>query len=188
MSINKNAILEIILTELRQGNRKAFKKLFDMYWDTMFLQAMQIVGDESVAKDIVQDIWISIWQKRASNKIERFEAYINRAVKNNCYKYFRDNKFSKVQLDIINELSLTVKSEVNKKHDLDETLSTIKKRLNNLPKRCVQVFELSRFKAYSNEEIASELGISKKTVENQISRAIKSLKQTVAVLVLFIIS
>ncbi|MGC6432382.1 MAG: RNA polymerase sigma factor [Jejuia sp.] len=188
MSSEKTAILKLNLTELQQGNQKAFRKLFDMYWDSMFLQAMHIVADENVAKDIIQDIWIKLWQKRTSTKIENFDAYVSRAVKNSCYKYFRDNKFTKVQLDIINDLSLTVKSEVNKKHDLDATLSLVKHKLNNLPRRCVQVFELSRFKEYSNEEIASELGISKKTVENQISLAIRSLKQTVAILVCLIMS
>lgn len=180
-------MVKLHVVELSQGDRKAFGKLFDLYWNTMFFNALHIVGDESVAKDIVQEIWVKLWQNRETAKIENFEAYMNRAVKNSCYKYFRDTKFSKMQMDIIGELPLIVKSEVNKQHDLDEALVHIKKGLRRLPKRCAQIFELSRFKQYSNEEIASELGISKRSVENQISLAIKSLKHTIAIVCLLLL-
>ncbi|TYA73995.1 RNA polymerase sigma factor [Seonamhaeicola marinus] len=187
MPLEKNQN-KLLLLQLSEDNTKVFGKLFDLYWEEMFIKAKTILGHETVAKDIVQETWIKIWEKRKTSQIEDFEAYIFTALRNNCYKYFRDRKFSVNQLNVIDTLHLATEPEIKKHYDLDHTLNQILEAMNGLPLRSKQVFELSRFKHYSNDEIAKELGISKRSVENQISLAIKSLRHSFTVLLIFLLT
>ncbi|WP_186826854.1 RNA polymerase sigma-70 factor [Seonamhaeicola algicola] len=169
---------EFLLLSIKQGDCKSYKKLFDLYWESMFTNAKSIVGNDNNAKDIVQDIWVKLWQNRAQLDIKNFDAYIYVAVRNASFKFLKSKKFTRLEKQVINSLKLSVEPDVKKQIDFDEKLSVIKMALNNLPKRCAQIFELSRLKHYTNDEIAIKLGISKKSVENQISIATKSIKHT----------
>jgi len=188
MPTKTNLSSNLLVLEFTKSNKRAFRKLYELYWEAMYVKAISIVENEIIAKDIVQEIWIKLWQKREAIEIQNFEAYIHTAVRNNCYKYLRDKKFSSVRLEFIEKSYILSESASKKQHDLEETLSTIKQAMNSLPKRCKQIFELSRFKHYSNEEIAMELGISKKSVENQISVAVKSIRSNLTILLIFIFS
>ncbi|SNZ01665.1 RNA polymerase sigma-70 factor [Flagellimonas pacifica] len=177
MSVTKPKTNKLLLTEFQKGNKKAFKKLFELFWEPMFVKAKYIVLDEDIAKDIVQDIWLSLWQKRENNNIKNFEAYIFKSINYGCFKYLRDNKLKSGHLQIIESLELTTESSVEDQHNLDQAQFIIEKSLTELPPRCQQIFRLSRMEAASNEEIAQRLGISKRSVENQMSIALKSIKQ-----------
>jgi len=167
----------LLFDQVKNGNQCAFTKLFDLYWQSMFTAAKAIVMDESVAKDIVQDIWLNLWQKRKKLDIENFEGYIFKSVNYGCFKFLRDNKFNTAQSKAIASLQFTVASEVENKHNLEDTQLVIETALTALPPRCQQIFRLSRFQAVSNDEIAVQLGISKRSVENQMSIALKFIKQ-----------
>ncbi|MFV0247967.1 MAG: RNA polymerase sigma-70 factor [Tenacibaculum sp.] len=176
MSSKKKPSKQLLLSELHKGNQKAFKKLFELYWEPMFVSAKTILGDQSLAKDIVQDIWIGLWQHREHTEIKNFEAYIFNAVKKRSFKYFRDKKLLPVHLEVIETLQPIAEPDFINEQNLEHTETLIEQSLNKLPKRCKQIFELSRMQHYSNEEIAIRLGVSKRTVENQISLAIKSIR------------
>lgn len=173
---------KLLINELKKGNEKAFRKLFDMYWEPLFQRANKVIMDENAAKDVVQNVWIDIWLKRETRNYENFKAYIFKAVNNNCYKYFRDNKFDKLQLDIIDSLNFSLKAESNLEHDFEQTNYIVQKSLEELTPRCKQIYTLSRIENTSNDEIASLLGISKRSVENQISTALKTIKKKLALL------
>ncbi|MBM1105632.1 RNA polymerase sigma-70 factor [Aurantibacter crassamenti] len=187
MSLEKVQTNKLLLRAFKESNKKAFRKLFEIYWEPMIVKAKIIVGDESVAKDLVQDIWIKLWQKREEIEIKNFEAYIFKAVQNGCFKYYRNRKFDSVQLEIIEKLQPITESDISRQYDLEATQSLIGHSLNELPQRCKEIFELSRFEDYSNDEIASKLGISKRSVENQISLAIKYLRHSLATILIFFI-
>ena len=176
MSLKKLHTNKLLLGEFKKGNQKAFRGLFDLFWEPMFLNARSIVSNADIAKDIVQNIWVDLWQKREHLEIRNFEPYIFRAVNNGCFKHLRDNKFNTIQLEVIKSLQLTSKSNAENQHDLEEAQVVIEKSLNQLTPRCQQVFKLSRMEEVSNEEISLRLGISKRSVENQISHALKSIR------------
>ncbi|SHG26241.1 RNA polymerase sigma-70 factor [Flagellimonas flava] len=167
----------LLLGEFKKGNKKAFRKLFELYWESMFIRAKSILLDEDVAKDVVQEIWLNLWQKREHGNFENFEAYIFKSVSNGCFKYLRDHKLKTVHVRAIAALELPQASDITNKHNLDQTRYIIEKSLTELPPRCQQIFRLSRIEAASNEEIAERLGISKRSVENQMSIALKSIRQ-----------
>lgn len=177
MSTAKSNTNKLLLEQFKNGNRKAFRKLFELFWEPMFVNAKSILMDEGIAKDIVQDIWLNLWQKRDVREIKNFEAYIFKSVNNGCFKYLRDNKFNTLQLQVIASLELISESDVENQHNLDQTQFVIEKSLTGLPPRCQQIFRLSRMEAASNEEIALRLGISKRSVENQMSIALKSIRE-----------
>ncbi|WP_420601487.1 RNA polymerase sigma-70 factor [Flagellimonas sp.] len=181
MSVTEPKTNKLLLTEFKKGNKKAFRKLFELFWEPMFINAKSIVLDEDIAKDIVQDIWLNLWQKRENWDIKNFEAYIFRSVSYGCFKYLRDNKLKTTHLQVIDSLELLSESNVENQHNLDQTRFIIEKSLTELPPRCQQIFRLSRMEAASNEEIAQRLGISKRSVENQMSIALKSIRQNLRV-------
>lgn len=177
MSTTKSDTNALLLKEFKRGNQKAFRKLFELFWEPMFVKANSIVMDENIAKDIVQDIWLNLWQKKSDYEIKNFEAYIFKSVSYGSFKHLRDNKFNTIQLQVIESLELIATSDIENQHSLDETKLVIEKSLLSLPPRCQQIFRLSRMEEASNDEIATRLGISKRSVENQMSIALKSIRQ-----------
>lgn len=170
---------KLLCAHLKNGNQKAFKTLFEQYWEGMFLKANSILRDREVAQDIVQEIWIKLWNQREELEVVNFESYIFQSVSYGCFKYLRDNKFSTSQLQIIDSLPIA-SSDVENQHNLEATLKIIDKSLNDLTPRCQQIFRLSRMEDATNEEIALKLGISQRSVENQVSIALKVIKQHLA--------
>jgi len=188
MPTKQSQINQLLIDGFAKGNQKAFRRLYELFWESMFIEARIIVGDENEAKDIVQDIWIRLWQQRETLEVKNFKAYSSKAVRNECYKFFRDNKFSLTQLSVIETLQPLSNCEIVDQHNLEDTQSAILQSLGKLPKRCKQIFELSRTDHYTNEDIANELGISKRSVENQISLAVKSIKSSLMMFLVFLIS
>ncbi len=166
-----------LFKQVQNDNERAFEKLFDVYWEQMFTKAKCILLDNDSAKDVVQKVWIDLWQKRKNLEIRNFEAYVSKAVRNNCLKHIRDNKLNTLQLQVIESLKLVVEPEIEKVHNVEAVQLKIEKSLQKLTPRCQQIFRLSRIEKTDNVEIATRLGISKRTVENQIAIALKSLKQ-----------
>ncbi|WP_303398835.1 RNA polymerase sigma-70 factor [Zobellia uliginosa] len=175
---------DLLLTCFRSGNQKAFKTLFDRYWEPMFVKANIILQDSAVAQDVVQDIWINLWNKREQLEIKNFESYISRSVRYGCYKYLRDSKFTVVQLQIIDSLPLAT-TDIDNLYNLEATQKVINESLEELPPRCQEIFTLSRIEDVPNEEIAIKLGISKRSVENQVSLALKVIRRHLAALHIF---
>ncbi|MBU3026331.1 RNA polymerase sigma-70 factor [Zobellia galactanivorans] len=175
---------DLLLTCFRSGNQKAFKTLFDRYWEPMFVKANIILQDSAVAQDVVQDIWINLWNKREQLEIKNFESYISHSVRYGCYKYLRDSKFTVVQLQIIDSLPLAT-TDIDNLYNLEATQKVINESLEELPPRCQEIFTLSRIEDVPNEEIAIKLGISKRSVENQVSLALKVIRRHLAALHIF---
>ena len=170
---------KLLCAYLKSGNQKAFKTLFEQYWEAMFLKANSILRDREVAQDIVQEIWIKLWNQREELEDLNFESYIFQSVSYGCFKYLRDNKFSTSQLQIIDTLLISC-SDVENQHNLEATQKVIDRSLEELSPRCQEIFTLSRMEDVPNEEIALKLGISKRSVENQVSLALKVIRRHLA--------
>ena len=139
--------------------------------------AERYVKEQVIAEDIVQDLFVRLWVK--NDKIEinsSLKSYFFTAVKNRCFDHI---KHQKVVSKSIQEIKSQV-SENNNKTDQwfteSELQSIIDSSLEKLPPRCREIFQLSRFEGLKNQEIADKLGLSKRTVELQISNALKALR------------
>lgn len=152
----------------------AFSSLYNKLWEKLYVFAHSIIMNESEAKDVIQEVWLDYWKRRNEISTDNIEAYLHQAVRYKVYNTLRDIKFNKVQLEVCDELSMDAPVELN--HDLDETNLRLNYYINLLPAKCREIFTLSRFEGLDNEEIADKIGISKRTVENQLSIALKSIR------------
>lgn len=184
-----------LLLKLREGNHVAFRRLFQKYYQRLFLFACKFV-DEDIANDLVQDCFLELWKNRDKVEIESsFSAWIFTVLKNRCYKYLKeeakkaDRKNDYGQKLKEEELNFFIHSE---KSILEfEIKDRIRKVLEQLPPKCSEVFNESRFNGLSNKDIAEKYSISLKAVEKHISKALKlfrdEFKDLLILLVLFFI-
>ncbi|WP_236958766.1 RNA polymerase sigma factor [Joostella atrarenae] len=192
MMQSKNSVSdEVLFKSLKDGNDIALKLIYDRYWKKMYLYAYNILEDSFICEDIIQEIFISFWEKAPKIDIQNIKAYLFQALKYKIANTFRDRKYSAFQEKIIAEIP----SENNIKDILDyqDLEKQVKETLEKLPKKCRNVFYLSKIENYNNQEIAKELNISIRTVETHISNGLKHFRvhlsngvlQLIIILILF---
>ncbi len=162
---------------LSQGSQQAFEVVFDRYWKKLHNYAYKIYRDEEICQDIVQEIFISLWNNSGRASILNLDAYLTRAVKYKIANHIRSLKFSQEHIDILENIAVPVKTvnDIEYKEFEQGVLNEIEK----LSPKCREVFVLSRFENYTNSEIAKKLNLSIHTVEKHISNAIKHLRNNI---------
>lgn len=153
-----------------------FDELFRTYYPVAVLFANKFVKNEFAAKDIAQQVFLKIFEKKDTIQIEvSFKAYLLRAVRNTALTYLNKEKthirhseaaFAKTDQVIMDTDPVAYEQLVN----------TLKNLIENLPPRCQLIFKMNRLEGKKNKEIATELGLSIRTVEAQISYALKQLR------------
>lgn len=133
--------------------------------------------NEQEAIELVQELFISIWEKRETSAlVDNPKAYLMTSVKNRCYNKLTRNKANTSSIDTLGDIFISA-------NDTSETLETrqteqhILNTIEKLPDKCKEIFILSRFEQMSYKEIATHLNLSVKTVENQIGNALKFLRK-----------
>ncbi|MCE5347381.1 MAG: RNA polymerase sigma-70 factor [Bacteroidales bacterium] len=167
-----------ILQRMIEGDENAFKYFFDTYYEDLCNFVNSYLRDEALSEDVVQDIFIYLWEKRDSLPENcSIKSYLYTASKNKSLNHLRDTKNKN---RIIDELLIRTQTNSEENADLsiefEELMKVIYQAVEGLPAQCKTIFRLSREKGLTNKEIADELGISIKTVENQMTIAIKKLK------------
>ena len=131
-----------------------------------------------MSEEIVQDIFIYLWEKKEKIKIESsVKAYLLRASKNRSLNFIRNEK---TKLEIHNELfdkNKTVTEMPDSVMDTNQLREVINSAINNLPEKCREIYILGKEKNLSYKEISEELGISVKTVEAQMGKALRKLRE-----------
>ncbi len=157
--------------ELDQGS---FEKLFREYFPTLMAFAKKILVEEDDAREVVQQVFITIWEKRQEIDLSvSLKSYLFTSVHNRSLNMIRDRKkFSGAEVpDVPGKWDV---SNVIESMELEEKIMEV---IGTLPEKCREVFELSRFDGLKYNEIADKLDISVKTVENQMSKALKILRE-----------
>ena len=169
---------ESLFGAVKTGDRKAFNLLYDRYWEIVYKKAFSYLHDADAAGEIVNDIFLNIWLKRETLHILTFQNYLTAAARYRVYNHLKAKKHDALMyvenFDTINHKPFSTLQ--NDAYSSQEIYKHINRLLNHLPKRCKEIFLLSRFDHLSNSEIAAKLEISKRTVENQLSTAVKHLK------------
>jgi RNA polymerase sigma-70 factor (family 1) len=160
-----------------KGEVSAFEQLYHALWTRLYSTAYNYVRDKANAQEIVQEVFIKLWQKRNDlREVNDIHAFAIRAVQFRIYDFF-DNR--KVEAKYIQHVAEHNERKIDNTHHLaeyNETLQVIEREINELPSTTRNVFRLSRFEQLSNEEIASKLKISIKTVEYHITQSLKHLR------------
>lgn len=166
-----------LLQKLKDGDNIAFQELYNKYYGILYLHVYQKLKDREVAKDIVHDLFISIWQKRADLSINgQVSSYMYVAIRNRVIDYISKEKSKLKYLESLTEPSQQISSETD--YLLREKLlaEQIESVLDRLSPRVKEVFELSRKEYLSHKEIANKLNISEHSVRGYIKLALRLLK------------
>jgi len=166
-----------LIVRLKSGDQTAFELLFHFYYPGLVMYAIQFTTDRMEAEEIVQDFFVRFWQRHQQIiPSDSLKSYLFLSVKNGSLNFLKHKKIEEKYIRSMTELSnnhlvydpdLYIASELQEK---------IKKSIDLLPEKCREIFIMSRMRGLKNEEIAAELNLSKRTVETQISKALKVLR------------
>ncbi|WP_324670517.1 RNA polymerase sigma factor [Hymenobacter sp. GOD-10R] len=161
---------------VREDDVQAFAALFNRYWARMHQAACALHSDPEVCASLIHDIFLNLWLKRHQFEIDSFPRYLMAATRYHVYRHSRSARL--IPLHYSEDLASTgtnrnAGEEQLHSHELEQRVAAY---LAQLPKRCQEIFWLSRREQLSGDEIAARLGISKRTVENQITHALHHLK------------
>jgi RNA polymerase sigma-70 factor (family 1) len=165
-----------LLQLFASGNKRAFEMVYDRYWKDLYKLAVRILQDGAKAEDVVQEVFISFYESGAEKQIDNLKAYLYQSAKYQCFMHLRSGKITEKHLDRMKQAIFA--NIVEDEFDAHELEKILEKGISDLPDKCRQVFYMSRFELLPNKTIASQLNISPKTVENQITKALKSLRTT----------
>ena len=165
--------------------KEKFKRRFDRYYANLCREAFRYIPDRDECEDIVQETFISMWNNEKDALPENeFAAYMVSSVKNRCISFLRKRRIDTVSMDdgaislSMNHLDDTDDDEEQTKDETRE--KALEDALSMLPPKCREVFLLSKLRGMKYREIAEETGISEKTVENHMGKAIRILREYVA--------
>lgn len=177
---------QVLIALLREGDANSLDELFRRYYEMLCLLSVRIVKDADAAEDIVQDFFLSIWEKRSVLPvIDRVAPYFKRSVRNRSLNFLRDPKRLPTGDDEQLPELKTAHNAASETLELEELRARVDTAIDGLPERCRLVFVLSKFGEMKHKEIAEALGISVKTVENQMGRAYQQLRKVLSALILF---
>lgn len=169
------------LENIRNENITQYKQMFKKYYKQLVYFSYRYVKDVQVAEDIIQDIFVNVWNKRDTLDFSlNFKSYLFSAVRNHSLMHI--NKAKKVELV---DLKFVVEKSDNNPDVLMESKElekSLKKIISELPSKRREVFLLSRFDKLTYAEIAATLNISIKTVETQMSRSLKHIRKSLKII------
>lgn len=172
----------ILFERLVNGSHNAFEQIYRLYFPRLYAFSFKITQDSAIAKDVVQNVFVKVWEMRKNFSTESPEAFIFKMVRNASLNYIRNLKVvDKLKTEIKNqylgelyhidlvgdEPYILIEQELNEK---------IQEIMNSLPPKCQAVFRMSRIDGLKNREIAEKLDISIKAVEKHIAKAMQVYK------------
>lgn len=162
---------------LSQEVTAAFHEIFDRYWPQLYATAYKRIRSREAAEEIVQDLFTSLWVKRKSIRIHTsLTAYLFTSVRYLVLNHIEKEAVRRTYKDSLQVAEIVYQNPTEETVLLNDLARQIEEEIDMLPLKCRSVFELSRKEYKSNKEIAVMLGISEKTVENHLTKAITRLR------------
>jgi RNA polymerase sigma-70 factor (ECF subfamily) len=175
---------------IKKGDEKVYQFVFNELYEDLCKYAFLYVNDESTSKELIQILFIKLWEKRQTiNITTSLKSYLFRAARNACLNHIRDYKVIERLDDVCFELENDMLQEMSDFESLDKILvqQKIDEAIESLPPKCKEIFLLSRKNELTYTQIANELDITRKTVENQMGIALKKLRDKLSpILFLFV--
>jgi len=164
---------------LKIGDRRAFTEIYDRLWEKLYQHAFRILQDRETAMDVLQEIFVWLWENRQTLKIRFLEGYLKMAIRYKVANYLRHDK---VKIQVLERVKLEQETPWSEEEpfELKELKLVIDQFTAQLPRKCGEIFYLSRHEWLTNPEIAKKLQLSEKTVENQLTIALKKLRMHLA--------
>jgi RNA polymerase sigma-70 factor (ECF subfamily) len=172
-----------LIIKLRKGKAEAYSYLFSEYYDWLCNYVFNLSGNRLLAEDIVQDAMVILWEKRQTILISTsLKNYLFKTCHNQFLQHIRKEK---IQYDTLDKIRWDAIAEATLENEAyDYKLEKLNKLIDQLPPRCKEIFIKNKLEKKKYKEIALDLGISIKTVENQMSKAFLFLRKNVSVFLL----
>jgi RNA polymerase sigma-70 factor (family 1) len=171
---NENELLLLVA----EGDERAFRQLFDHYWNKIYSVALTLTKSTALSEEIVQDVFLKIWLKREQlPSVEKFDSFLFIVAKNHIYNELRKKTMERPFVEHLEQHFLESSALPEQIMLLKETKQLIDKAVQQLPDQQRAVFELSRNEGLDYTTIADQLGISRSTVKNHMTKALQSLRQ-----------
>ena len=170
---------DILLIEgLRQKDKVVFDYIFNYYYSSLCAFSMKYLNDRNAGEDLVQDFYVSLWIEAPNLQIlSSLKSYLFTSVKNRCLDFQKHQKVTEKYKTYVLFSAENWDNTTEHYFAESELRQAIQKSLEKLSLRCREIFELSRLNGLSNQAISEQLGISKRTVELQISNSLKILRK-----------
>lgn len=166
-----------LMVLLKAGDHEAYAEIYRRYHVLLYLYAYKKLNDKEAAKDLIQEIFLNLWNKRESYTITTDVAsYLYRATRNRAFDIFAHKKVEQQYLDSMQNFLDTDTSTTDHLLRHNEITAIIEREIQQMPKGMREVFELSRKHYLSHKEIAEQLDMSEEAVNKQIKRALKTLR------------
>lgn len=161
-------------------DKHSFEKSYHLYWEKVFTVCYNNTGEVEVAKEMVQDIYKSLWERRGELELQKIENYLLRAAKFKAFEYIR-NKVNRQKHDECQLQDCPLYSNCTEEQILFNNLKEkVALLVDTLPCQCKRVYKMSREQGLNTKEIANQLEISERAVEYHITKAMGRLKEGLA--------
>lgn len=172
-----NADSKFLIRRLRRGDETAYELLFKEYYQMLTVFARRYLNDLEDAKEIVQDLFVSLYEKRENLDINSsLKSYLFRSIHNRCVNHLNAQKIRHKYVEYTNYTADIRDNSLEQEVNRTEMEHLLYKAIADLPPKCQDIFKMNRFEGLSNGEIAEKLNLSKRTVETQISKALRILR------------
>ncbi|SDE44361.1 RNA polymerase sigma-70 factor, ECF subfamily [Mucilaginibacter pineti] len=175
-----------LLLHIRRGDRRAFNDLYDRHWDRVYSQAFKKLKDPDAAKDITQEVFIHLWAHRETNYIDNLDAYLFSSVRNNVFKILKkENNFIPIADLVFEAQSFCSQADAEILYkELEDAYMLL---VNSMPPAQQKIYKMRFEDDLPTNEIADQLNISRKTVQNQLTRAVVLLRASLVSILFFIL-
>jgi RNA polymerase sigma-70 factor (family 1) len=172
---------ETLLSLIANDDKAAFTMLYRRYWEAMFLTAAKALRSQDDAADMVQDVFLSLWNRRHELSVTgSLEAYLQTSVKYKVINYIEKNITRRDYLALLADMLVNYQPpDVESQLQLKELQQVVQSAVDQMPGKMRVVYELSRRQHLSHKEIAERLGISDETVKKHIQHALQLIKNVV---------
>lgn len=165
-----------LLNLIQMDDKAAFKELYKRYWSKLYVYAYNVLKEKDICEDIIQEIFVNLWERRNDVQIINISAYLYQSLKYKIFNHFRNSKYKRQLLERLN--IFVEKMDISNSYEIYELTERVENIISKLPEQRRKIFRLSRNENFSNKEIAQKLGISIQTVKNQISQTLKTLRES----------
>jgi len=169
---------ELLLKEVSNGNEKAFRTLYDAYFNHLSAYIFKLCKSETATEEIVQDIFVKIWVNRAAfGHVDTPEAYIFSMARNKTIDYLRRLTKESNLIGVLEEQIAASNNDIEEKLNAEELRRLIEEALEQLSLQKRKIFQLSRNEGLSHDEIAEVMHLSKSTVKNHLSETLQHVRE-----------
>lgn len=159
-------------------NDQTFELIYNAHWEKLYTICFRKVQDTELAKELVQEVFFSIWQRRESlTVVGPIEHYLVKAIKLKTIEHFRTLVIRRKHLENIGVGQTVVENTTENQLGINELSMQLQQFVQSMPGQCRRVFELSRTEGLNTREIAVEMVLSEKTVKNHLTRALHYLRE-----------